>query len=127
MKTEVDDYSMEYKYIKAMIDLLNKVIPPSALYTMFGTFVFRITDYREVIKKIQEYHQINPVKIHPNIIDKYMRIYEYMTVINPKLPMEWMKLPNELISIKREREDDEYDEYDEYDDNFDTDSRRKKV
>ncbi len=107
---------LDSRYIKAMIDLLNECIPPRALYTMSWTFVFRITDYREVIKKIQEYHQINPVKIHPNIIDKYMRIYEYMKVINPKLP-------NELISIEREREDDDDDE----NDNDDKPNKRLKL
>lgn len=91
IEKDKDHRIWDYEFIKEMVDLLNKCIPPSALITMFGG---RNTHYPTVIENIQN-HLKNPVMIHPNIIDKYMRIYKYMTVINPKLPNEWMKLPNE--------------------------------
>jgi hypothetical protein len=103
IEKDKDHRIWDCEFIKEMVDLLNKLIPPSALITIFGG---RNTHYPTVIENIQKNHLTNPVKIHPNIIDKYMRIYEYMTVINPKLPRE-------LISIKREREDDDDDDDDD--------------
>jgi hypothetical protein len=104
IEKDKDHRIWDCEFIKEMVDLLNQSIIPNAVITIFGGWN---THYPTVIENIQENHLKNPVKIHPNIIDKYMRIYEYMTVINPKLPREWMKLPNELLSIKRERDDDE--------------------
>lgn len=114
---------LDYEYIKAMVDLLNQSIPSTALILQFAKLQFRITDYPTVIGNIATHNQKNPVQIHPNIIDKYMRIYTYMTVINPKLPREWMdpSLPNELIELYINRQS-----RDDHDDDDDDDILRRK-